>query len=161
MGTHYRGKPREIRALDAYIKLLRCAATLERKGLARLRALDLSENQFGVLETLWHLGPLAQCDIGRKLLTSRPNVTLVVDELERRGLVRRERSAEDRRSVRVHLTGSGRKLIERIFPEHAAAIAREFSALSSAEQEELARLCRKLGLRSAAAPPSALGKPEK
>jgi MarR family transcriptional regulator, 2-MHQ and catechol-resistance regulon repressor len=146
MGTHYKGKAIEIRALDAYVKLLRCTETIRAGLLGRLRQLGLSEHQFGVLEALWHLGPLAQCELGRKLLTSRPNVTLVVDQLEQRGLVRRERSIDDRRWVRVHLTADGGSLIERIFPGHAAAIAGEFSVLAPSEQEELARLCRKLGL---------------
>src|SRR5579864_8641900 len=99
MGTHFSGKPQEMRALDAYVKLSRCTSSLERRLTVTLRRTDLSENQFGALEALLHLGPLAQCDLGQKLLTSRPNVTAVVDQLESEGLVRRERSTEDRRSV--------------------------------------------------------------
>jgi MarR family 2-MHQ and catechol resistance regulon transcriptional repressor len=73
------------------------------------------------------------------------NITTVVDNLERRRLVRRERG-DDRRNVTVHLTPEGRRLISKVFPAHAAAIAEAFSALTGPEQEELARLTRKLGL---------------
>lgn len=145
MGTHFKGAAAEVRALGAYIKLARCTATVAASIDARLRKRGFTENQFGALEALLHLGPLALCDLGRKLLTSRPNVTLVVDQLEGRGLVRRVRSKEDRRSIAVHLTPEGRRLIAMEFPSHAAAIAEAFSSLTAAEQVELGRLCRKLG----------------
>lgn len=145
MGTHFRGAPAEVRALDTYVKLARCSAAVQTVVDRQLRTRGFTENQFGVLEALLHLGPLALCDLGEKLLTSRPNVTLMVDQLEERGLVARVRSTKDRRSIAVHLTPEGRRLIEKEFPSHAAAIAEAFSPLSAAEQRELARLCRKLG----------------
>jgi MarR family transcriptional regulator, 2-MHQ and catechol-resistance regulon repressor len=147
MGTRYRGTPDEVRALDAYIKLMRAAGSVNARLERRLEARGLTENQFGVLEVLLHLGPLAQHVLGSKLFTSRGNITVIVDNLERRGLVRRERGATDRRYITVHLTDPGRALIERLFPDHVAAIVAEFSALTPAEQERLGALCRKLGLR--------------
>ena len=101
--------------------------------------------QFGVLEALLHLGPMCQHTLGEKLLRSGGNITLVVDNLERRGWVRRERLEKDHRMVRVHLTPEGRNLIEQVFPKHARAIRKEMSALTAAEQEDLRSLCRKLG----------------
>ncbi|GAB4371618.1 MAG: MarR family transcriptional regulator [Acidobacteriota bacterium] len=153
MGTRHRGPAREVRALDAYIKLKRAVRSVDACTLPALRAEKLTENQFAVLELLWHLGPCAQHEIGEKILTSRANVTLIVDQLGRRGLVRRERDAADRRCMRVELTEAGRRLIARIFPEHAARLADAFSALTAAEQRELARLCRKLGRAAAARQP--------
>jgi MarR family 2-MHQ and catechol resistance regulon transcriptional repressor len=104
-------------------------------------------SQFGTLEALLHLGPLCQCDLSKKLLKSSGNVTMVVDNLEKRGLVERQREGEDRRFVTVHLTEEGRRLISEIFPDHVTAIVDEMSILTGPEQEELGRLCRKLGLR--------------
>jgi len=152
MGTHYRGKPHERRALDALVKLRRSDATVTERLAASFRETGLTENQFGVLEALLHLGPLAPCDLGAKILTSRPNVTLVLDQLEKRGLVRRERSTKDRRSLAIHLTADGRKLIERLFPGHVAVVVEAFAPLTAAEQEELARLCKKLGLGTSGSP---------
>jgi MarR family 2-MHQ and catechol resistance regulon transcriptional repressor len=70
---------------------------------------------------------------------------MVVDNLERRGLVRRVRGTEDRRYVTVHLTEEGDRVIREAFPEHAARVADEMSRLTPEEQETLGRLCRKLG----------------
>jgi MarR family 2-MHQ and catechol resistance regulon transcriptional repressor len=154
VGTRYKGAPREVRALNTYIKLMRCANSVQGRLERRLRRLGVTDNQFGVLEALLHLGPVAQHELGRALFTSRANITTIVDNLERRGLVRRERDASDRRYVTVHLTAEGRALIERLFPLQLAAIVDEFSVLSAAEQEQLGRLCKKLGLRQGASEPA-------
>ena len=146
MPTHYRGSKQEIQALNAYIPLLRAVDTLTSRGTARLEAAGITPGQFAVLEALLHLGPLCQRELGQKLLRTGGNITMVVDNLEKQGWVRRVRSREDRRFVSVHLTTKGKRLIERIFPEHAAAVRREMSCLTAAEQESLRRLCRKLGL---------------
>ena len=152
MGTRYKGRPREVRALNAYIKLMRCATSVQGHLGRRLLRLGLTDNQFGVLEALLHLGPVAQHELGRALFTSRANITTVVDNLEKRDLVRRVREPADRRYVTVHLTPAGRRLIEEIFPGQVAAIVEAFSALSADEQDELGRLCKKLGLREPAPP---------
>jgi MarR family 2-MHQ and catechol resistance regulon transcriptional repressor len=68
-----------------------------------------------------------------------------VEGLENRGLVVRQRTEEDKRFVRVALTGKGRRLIQEIFPAHAETVTRLFSVLTEEEQEQLRRLCRKLG----------------
>ena len=145
MPTHYKGRPDTIRALNAYINLARASDSLLRRMSAQLERDGLTMGQFGVLETLLHLGPLCQHTLGQKLLRSGGNITLVVDNLEKHGWVRRERQEDDRRMIKIHLTPQGRKLIERVFPEHAKAITRELSVLAPGDQENLRRLCRKLG----------------
>lgn len=145
MPTHHKGPKPEIRALNAYIALARCAETLNARLSAVPKSRGLSISQFGALEALHHLGPLCQTDLGKKLLKSGGNITLVVDNLEKRGLARRERQGDDRRFILVSLTDKGRKLIAEIFPAHAREIAAELAPLSPAEQEELRRLCKKLG----------------
>ena len=72
---------------------------------------------------------------------------MVIDNLEKRGYVQRERKKEDRRFMMVRLTDDGFGLISKVFPPHAAVIAREMSMLSEREQETLAQLCKKLGLK--------------
>jgi len=146
VGTHYKGRPSEVRALDAYIKLTRATSSVNTRLSRQLAATGLTPTQLGVLEALLHLGPLGQRVLGEKLLMSGANITTVVDNLERRGLVRRERRGDDRRNVTAHLTPPGRRLIAKVFPDHAANIAAAFAALTAAEQDELARLTRKLGL---------------
>jgi MarR family transcriptional regulator, 2-MHQ and catechol-resistance regulon repressor len=145
MATHFKGDAREVRALDAYIKLSRASGTLDARLATNLARLGLTTGQLGVMEALMHLGPLSQGELGRKLLRSGGNVTTVIDNLERRKLVARRRGLEDRRVVTVDLTASGRRLIEKVFPVHARAVAQAMGTLMAAEQEELGRLCRKLG----------------
>jgi MarR family 2-MHQ and catechol resistance regulon transcriptional repressor len=131
--------------LNTFIKLTRATesvmARLSRRGTMQ----PLSASQFAVLEALYHLGPLSQGRVSAKLLKSTGNITLVIDNLEKLGYVRRARESQDRRTVTIYLTPSGQELIERIFPAHAEAICDEFDVLSAEEQEQLARICLKLG----------------
>jgi MarR family transcriptional regulator, 2-MHQ and catechol-resistance regulon repressor len=152
MGTHFRGAPRETLALDAYIKLTRAAESLTASLAPGLAAQGLTTSQLGVLEALWHLGPLCQRELGDKLLRSSSNVTTVIDNLERRGLVTRQRTGEDRRVITIRLTDAGRRTIQKAFPPHLRDIVAAFAHLSAADQRELARLCRALGRGLAAQP---------
>ncbi len=88
---------------------------------------------------------MSQTEICGKLLKSGGNTTLVVDNLEKHGLVQRQRDEHDRRVVMVELTPTGREVIASIFPQQAAAIAEEMSVLTPDEQRQLAALCKKLG----------------
>ena len=163
MPTHFRGAPEEERALSTFIKLMRCAASLS----ARLggpgshpAAAGLTGSQFGILETLLHLGPLHQCQLAQKHLLSPGNLTLVINNLERDGLVRRrQRAAPDRRYVEVQLTDAGRALITDLFPRQAKAVATLFAALTPAEQERLGQLCGILGRHAATTAAVGDGKP--
>src|SRR6478672_962992 len=104
MRQRYEGSETERRALDAYTKLMRASESLIDRLSPEMQAAGLTWSQFGVLEALLHVGPLCQKDLGEKLLKSTGNITMVVDNLERRGLVRRVRGTQDRRYVTVHLT---------------------------------------------------------
>jgi MarR family 2-MHQ and catechol resistance regulon transcriptional repressor len=150
MSRHYSGTTKEVRALNTYTKLLRATGSVKARIDAHQTAGDMSDSQFGTLEMLFHLGPLHQKAIGQKLLISKSNVVAVIDKLEKQGLVKRQRSTDDRRCVFVHLTEKGRDLIQELFPVHVAAIVEEMSCLTAAEQEKLGRLCRKLGLKEQA-----------
>ena len=134
-----------VRALESYVKLVRAANAVMASVHWPLRQHGLTVSQFGALEALFHLGPLTPGELGRKILRSGGNMTLVIDNLERRELVRRERLAEDRRRWLVRLTGEGRRLIEAVFPSHARRIAAAMGTLKAKEQDELGRLCRTLG----------------
>ncbi len=136
-------------ALRAYVKLFRASRAILSRVEPGLAAHGLTATQLGVLEVIWHKGPLTQGELGRKVLTSAGNMTDVVDKLSTRGLVRRVRDLADRRHVRVELTGCGRDLIAAVFPRHAGDIARAMSGLSSCELELLGTLLRQLGQHAA------------
>jgi MarR family transcriptional regulator, 2-MHQ and catechol-resistance regulon repressor len=145
--THYKGTKDEVRALGTFVKLVRASESISARIHRHLADAGLTISQFGVLEAIYHLGPLSQSEIAKKVLKSTGNITLVIDNLEKRDLAKRERQEEDRRYYAVRLTTKGRKLISSIFPRHAAKILEEMRALSSTEQRALGNLCRKLGLQ--------------
>lgn len=145
MPTHFRGDADVTRALNTFIKLTRATETLLNRLNQRKTIHPLSPSQFAVLEALYHLGPLTQGQVSAKVLKSTGNITLVIDNLEKRGYVRRARENEDRRMVTIHITEAGTALIEQIFPAHARAICDELSGLTGEEQEMLSSLCLKLG----------------
>ena len=145
MPTHFTGSRAEMRTLDTFIKLTRCTNSLLARLAERNTISDLTYSQFAVLEALYHLGTLTQGEVGSKILKSTSNITTVIDNLERAGLVRRERDAKDRRVIHVHLTEAGSGKVEAVFPGHVAALVEEFGVLSASEQLTLGQLCRKLG----------------
>jgi len=145
MGTHYDGTEHERAALDAFIKLIRASSSVGAEINQHLDEWDLTGSQFGVMEAVYHLGPMHQKEIGEKLLKSGGNITVVVNNLEECGLVRRERMESDRRYVQIHLTDEGRALIEDVLPDHVDRIVERFDALTVEEQRRLGELLRKLG----------------
>lgn len=148
MGTRYQGTTEDIRALNAFIKLMRAAESLTYRLHKPLSEHGLTASQFGVLESLLHLGPLCQTELGRKLLKSTGNITLVVDNLEKRNLVHRDRDSSDRRFITVSLTDDGRKLIRQVLPERVHHIRNEMDILNAEEQETLGRLCKHIGTQN-------------
>jgi len=152
VGTKYRGTPAEVRALDAYIKVMRAAGTLKARMERRLHEYGLSETQFGVLEILLHLGPLPPSELSRKQFSSCANITLVVDNLERDGLVKREPSKTDRRSTTVSITPAGRERVRAALASEVAEVTRELGELTASEQRVIGELAKKLGLAVQALP---------
>lgn len=146
MPNRYSGTDSQRAALDTYIKVWRATHAMEVRANRHLADHHLTISQFGVLEALYHLGPLSQRQLAEKILRSSGNLTMVIDNLERDGLVRRERDVRDRRVMQVSLTEAGQALITEIMPTHASSIESVFSALSAVEMETLAGLARKLGL---------------
>ena len=149
MPTHYKGTTSEKLALDAFIKLLRSSSALSQRLSRRLEEKGITATQFAVLETLLHLGPLCLSEIARKLLQSGGNLTLVARNLEKQGMVERVTSPQDKRFVSLKLTAKGRGLITRLFRQHLTALTKEMAVLRPSEQQELARLCKRLGLGKA------------
>ncbi|GAB4462491.1 MAG: MarR family transcriptional regulator [Armatimonadaceae bacterium] len=145
MPTHFAGSDEERRALDVYIKLQRCAESVASRALVPVMEAGLTPSQFGVLEALYHLGSLTLSQIAEKHLKSRNNFTVVVDNLEKLGMVRRERDQNDRRVIFVHLTDTGKQAVETVLPLHVAEIVEIVRALSPEERDALNNLLRCLG----------------
>ncbi|GJM41676.1 MAG: MarR family transcriptional regulator [Ardenticatenaceae bacterium] len=146
MGTHFVGTAKENLALDCYVKLFRAADSVGQRINAHLRDHELTVSQFGTLEAIYHLGPMQSGELGHKILKTSGNMTMVIDHLEKRGLVTRQRRADDRRCIDIHLTQAGSELIAAILPAHVGGVVETLAPLSTEEQQQLAALCRKLGL---------------
>ena len=140
--------------LKLWIVLARAYRAVEDRAAADAARHGLTLAEFGVLEALYHKGPLLLGELQERILVSSGGITYLIDRLDRRGLVRRERCPDDGRARFARLTGAGRALVESAFPEHAAVIAEALGGLSRAEQQDAVRLLRALG-RHAAALPSA------
>jgi MarR family 2-MHQ and catechol resistance regulon transcriptional repressor len=141
---NYRKLPDNQRsALSLFVKLMRATNTVANRIHGHLKENNLTVSQFGVLEALYHLGPLSQGQLGVKILRSNANLTTVVDSLEKKKLVLRKRAGEDRRKITVQLTGDGIELISRVFPRHAQVVTREMEFLRDDEKSALEKLLRK------------------
>jgi MarR family 2-MHQ and catechol resistance regulon transcriptional repressor len=145
MGSRYRGNKQEIRVLSAFINLTRASESLMARQGRRLSKEGLTVSQWGILEALYHLGPMSQKKLGAKLLKSGGNITMVVNNLTVRSLVTRKHPKNDRRLSEIHLTAKGRRLVEHVLPAHVAGIIDDMHCLSAREMEDLRRMCRKLG----------------
>jgi MarR family 2-MHQ and catechol resistance regulon transcriptional repressor len=146
MGTKYKGSDAEILSLNTYIKLIRATESITSKINSILVKCGLSERQFYVLDTLFHLGPLTQKEISKKISCSDGNTTMVVDNLEKEEFVSRKRGTEDRRVYFVHITKKGEKKLKSVLPEFVDHLTGSLSILNKSEQEELQRLTKKIGL---------------
>ena len=133
------------RALRLWISLARCYTTYARAVTSKVQEYGLTTPQFGILEALYHLGPLSLGELADKLLVTGGNVTYVMDRLEAQDLVYRDRSPEDRRVIQAKLTENGRALIAEVFPGHGEFIESLAGHLTPGEQETLRVLLKKFG----------------
>lgn len=132
------------RALDAYTRLQRAAALSASAADAALAAFGLSASQFGVLETLAARGTLHQQELARALGRSKAQMTAIIDQLEAREVVVRERHPTDRRYTSVRLTDAGAALLAEATPARVEAVAGIMGVLSGDQRTRLGRLCRRL-----------------
>lgn len=134
------------RALKLFVVLQRAINSVRARIQEKADLRGLTETEFGILEAVYHKGPLLLGDVQRKILLSSGGVTYTIDRLAEKGLISRQECPTDRRARYAVLTAKGREVIEEIFPEHAELIEEVMSGLSAREQEEATLLLRKLGL---------------
>lgn len=124
--------------------LFRTKNTVESAIINDLKRFDVNINTFAVLEQLYHKGSSKINEICEKLLIPNSSMTYLIDQLEKKQLVERQFSKEDRRSIYVDLTEKGRKLIESIFPEHEKLANELFKVLTDEERINLLELLKKV-----------------
>jgi MarR family 2-MHQ and catechol resistance regulon transcriptional repressor len=109
---------------------------------------SLTTSQFAVLEALFHHGSLSHKELADKILRSSGNITLVIDNLEKRELVCRHTDPDDRRKMLVSLCAEGDTLIRRVLPSHLDRIFKVFNVLNEGEIESFSTICKKLGFHA-------------
>jgi DNA-binding MarR family transcriptional regulator len=127
-GRSTAGRPAHPVEQDAYIELQRTADALARVLADVLKPAGLTAAQFNVLRILRGVGVAGAtcCEVGTRMITRDPDVTRLVDRLEKRGLVARARDARDRRVVLLRITSEGLRLLagldDRIIDIHRAQL---------------------------------------
>lgn len=119
----------------AYLALVQTHEALSAQFAALFRAHGLTAAQFNVLRTLIQGDPggLRCGEIASGLIHRVPDVTRLLDRMERQGLVARRRSERDRRAVLTRLTAKGAQLCRRLYRPLAELHAAQFRMLSNAE----------------------------
>src|SRR6202023_4289054 len=99
----------------------------------------LGDSDFRVLEVLLHKGALPVNTLGPKVWLTPGSISVAVDRLEKKALVKRK-NTDDRRVRLVELTSKGRALVSRISRQHAAAMEEAAAVLSKEERIMLLQL---------------------
>src|SRR5512132_1872425 len=115
-----RGSASQDATLKLWVVLARAYAAVAKHVEDDVARHGLTSAEFGILEALYHKGPLLLGEIQRKVLVSSGGITYLVDRLTAKGLVERQHCPNDRRARYAVLTTEGDALISDIFPHHAA-----------------------------------------
>lgn len=135
-------------ATGPHIRLVlwKAAKAVEKVDKASIAETGLGLSDFAIMEALLHKGPLPINQIGEKVLLTSGSMTVAVNRLETRGLVKRIQDPADGRCFYVHLTKEGRKTIKTAYAKHERNLERIASVLSDQERKEVVRLLKKIGL---------------
>ncbi len=130
--------------LEFMINLSRAYLSVHRNICQVFTKHGLTSAQFAVLEILFHKGDLTVGQIVKSILTTSGNITVVIKNLEKDGLVTRKTSEEDRRVGIISITEEGSKLIEKVFPEQLEAVMESFEPIEEETKKTMSSELHKL-----------------
>lgn len=136
-------------ALKLWVVLSRAYTAISKHAAADAARHGLTLTEFGILEALYHKGPMLLGEVQKRILVSSGGITFLVDRLAEKGLVERRECESDRRARFAALTRKGERLVREIFPEHAAVVRRAVSGIDVGAQREVASALRTLGVYAA------------
>ncbi len=125
----------------AWLRLFRVFQKIDRAQTVHLRKWGLNVAQFDVLARVGAQRGITQQALADSLLVTKGNISLLLDRMERLGLLKR---CPEKRSNYLVLTEQGQELHDRVVPDLEELIAQQMAGLSSTEMAELRRLLRKL-----------------
>lgn len=126
--------------LSLFIRLSRCTQRIQREIQKVFSEYDLSLSQFAVLEILYHKGALSTGEIVKSILTTGGNITVVLRNLEKKGLIQTCEAENDRRIRLSALTKEGEQLVESVFPVHLERIQSVLGVLTPEEKQTVTKL---------------------
>lgn len=124
--------------------LAECLQSFERFSGESVRQCGLTHAQFDIIATLGNTQGMTYKELGEKTLITKGTLTGVIDRLEQKGLVERERSCDDKRSFYVRLTGAGEATFQSVFPKVVEHGRQLFSSLSDSDFDDIDASLRKL-----------------
>lgn len=130
--------------LNLIIALRRSVQPEDKSLSALISDYGITISQFGVLDALYHLGDLNINQILDKTLSTSGNMTVVIKNLVKLGLVTKKRDPEDGRAFLIQITEKGHQIMEELFPKHLNDLDEIFSTLNDDDKECLLRLLKKL-----------------
>lgn len=129
--------------LSTLIVFTRAENKIHRMECQTIKESGLTTAQFGVLEALYNKGDLKICELIEKILTTSGNITVVIKNLEKEGLIKKSVDPADKRAAIISLTDKGRTIIENILPRHIENINRIFDILTEEEKLTLKKILKK------------------
>lgn len=129
--------------LSTLIVFTRAEQKIHKMEYQTIKEGGLTTSQFAVLEVLYSKGDLKICEIIEKILTTSGNITVVIKNLEKDGLIRKYADAKDKRSILISITDKGKKIMDDIFPKHVDNINNIFNKLSTEDKVELKKILKK------------------
>lgn len=137
------GKSNDLN-LKLLIALARTNQEIIKRQIPFIRANGLTLTQFGVLELLYHKGSLRICEIIEKTLSTGGNMTVVINNLHKVGLIERTLDPHDKRAFLINITPKGDDLISKIFPRHLENLELILDGLDEEEKSNLILLLKGL-----------------
>jgi MarR family 2-MHQ and catechol resistance regulon transcriptional repressor len=142
MATHYGQKA--ALSMKTWMQVFRTYNKIRAKELVYIQSFDLTMPQFQVLEVLYHKGDLNIGSITKLTMSTPGNITVVVKNLKRDGLIVSLQDENDKRASILSITQKGQTIIEKVFPQHAKNFETYFNVLNNEELETLYTLLNKL-----------------
>lgn len=146
MGSKFKGTFEEKVSLESYIKLFRASEIVKSKISTITHSFGYSDSQFYVMDVLYHLGSLPQKVLAEKTMRTEGNITMIINNLLKRKVIKRTKSKDDGRVHLISLTEKGMAEFEKLFPEFVREVQKVFSILTKEEKLLLQNLCKKLGV---------------
>ncbi|WP_010286685.1 MarR family winged helix-turn-helix transcriptional regulator [Kurthia massiliensis] len=133
-------------SLKLYVVLSRAQKAINEVTNEFFQQNNLNPTEFAVLELLHHKGRQPLQQIGQKILLASGSITYVIDKLEKRGYLKRQACANDRRVTYAEITEAGADFMNTLFPTHEAQMHTLMEALTPEEKDQCITLLKKLGL---------------